>query len=438
MKKILEGIKYWGQLLLLPIYWFSFLFPRNKRIWLFGSTFGRRFADNPRYFYLYVSQMVKKLATATDNMTDDNPCMVDGKPLRPIWISHNKEIVEFLNANGYEAYYNHSLKGIWYCLRGKVYCFDNYSKDISFWLSGGALKFNMWHGVGNKCINFDNQHDKVRHPKNVWEKFKYFPRRLSDEKPSHYVLSTSPMMSEIFARAFQVPKEHVIEAGYPRNDVLFEDINDLQDLQNASDNNIHIRNLYLPQEQKLMDCISSWKQQDLKIIGYLPTFRPSEIKLFEVCDLQQLNHFFQEHDMMMVCKLHPKSSCKQEFEKIEYSNLYVVPAEVDVNTFLGKLDLLIADYSSVYSDYMLLDRPVVAFHYDYEEYARDTRDAYFEWDEYMPEVRAKDGDELEKAILSALEKDDCLIRRKQFRKKLFVHNDGKSSERVIDRLKTLM
>lgn len=48
MKKFLEGIKYWGQLLLLPIYWFSFLFPRNKNIWLFGSTFGRRFADNPR------------------------------------------------------------------------------------------------------------------------------------------------------------------------------------------------------------------------------------------------------------------------------------------------------------------------------------------------------------------------------------------------------
>ena len=56
MKQIINGIKYWGQLLFLPIYWLSFLFPRDKRIWLFGSTFGRRFADNPRYLYLYVSQ----------------------------------------------------------------------------------------------------------------------------------------------------------------------------------------------------------------------------------------------------------------------------------------------------------------------------------------------------------------------------------------------
>ena len=64
---------------------------------------------------------------------------------------------------------------------------DNYSKDINFWLSGGALKVNLWHGVGNKCINYDNLHDCVRHPKDTWERFKYFPRRLSDEKPSHYI-----------------------------------------------------------------------------------------------------------------------------------------------------------------------------------------------------------------------------------------------------------
>ena len=55
-KKIINGLKYWGQLLLLPVYWLSFLVPGNKNIWVFGSTFGRRFADNPRYFYLYVSQ----------------------------------------------------------------------------------------------------------------------------------------------------------------------------------------------------------------------------------------------------------------------------------------------------------------------------------------------------------------------------------------------
>ena len=51
-------------------------------------------------------------------------------------------------------------------------------------------------------------------------KWKYFPRRLSDEKPSHYVLASSDMMAGIFARAFRVSRNHVITDGYPRNDVL--------------------------------------------------------------------------------------------------------------------------------------------------------------------------------------------------------------------------
>ncbi|MDE6420890.1 MAG: hypothetical protein K2K87_10230, partial [Lachnospiraceae bacterium] len=67
-RKAVNGIKYWGQLLLLPIYWLSFLMPRDKNIWLFGSTFGRRFSENPRYLYLYACQHREE------------------NGLRPIWI----------------------------------------------------------------------------------------------------------------------------------------------------------------------------------------------------------------------------------------------------------------------------------------------------------------------------------------------------------------
>jgi len=48
-----------GTAFLLPVYWLSFLMPRDKGIGLFGSTFGRRFADNPRYFYLYCRQHIE-------------------------------------------------------------------------------------------------------------------------------------------------------------------------------------------------------------------------------------------------------------------------------------------------------------------------------------------------------------------------------------------
>ena len=141
---------------------------------------------------------------------------------RAIWISKKKEIVTFLKQNGLEAYYYKSWKGIFYCLHGGVYIFDNYSKDISFWLSGGAKKVNLWHGTGNKKINYDNKFDTLRHPKNKWEAFQNFLITISNEKPSHYVLATSEMMGDIFSSAFQVPRDHILIDGYPRNDVLFE------------------------------------------------------------------------------------------------------------------------------------------------------------------------------------------------------------------------
>lgn len=267
-KKIINGLKYWGQLLLLPVYWLSFLVPGNKNIWVFGSTFGRRFADNPRYFYLYVSQhsayQSDKLAQRVDawkkeghEWKADEDCLT----IRAVWISHNKEIVSFLQSNGYEAYYYHSLKGIWMALRAGVYLFDNYSKDINFWQSGRALKVNMWHGIPLKKIQADNRFDLFRHPKNSWEKFKCFPRNLSDEKPSHYVLTTSEFMRPIFSSAFRT--EHVLVSGYPRNDRLISDV-----LENV-----------LPElEEKELEKITSFRERDSrgKMVYYMPTFRDSE------------------------------------------------------------------------------------------------------------------------------------------------------------------
>ena len=220
MVKVTKWLKYWGQLFLLPIYGISFLFPRDKELWLFGSSFGRRFADNPRYFYQY----------CVKNKVQLN--------IHPIWISHDKEIVKYLRSRGFEAYVYYSLKGFYYAIIGKVYLYDNYSKDINFWQSGGAIKINMWHGIPLKKIQADNKNDKFRHPKNLWEKWRNLPRNLSDEKPSDYVLTTSENLKTIFSSAFRT--NNVITYGYPRIDYLISD---------------KINYLLMPKEQEELDIV---------------------------------------------------------------------------------------------------------------------------------------------------------------------------------------
>lgn len=409
MKKVINSIKYWGQLLLLPIYWFSFLFPRSKKIWLFGSTFGKRFADNPRYLYLYISQLSKLEGSKyfTEVSSD----------IRPIWISHNKEIVAFLNNNGYEAFYNHSLKGIWYCLRGKVYCFDNYSKDISFWLSGGAIKFNMWHGIPLKKIQADNQFDRIRHPKNIWEKFKTFPRRLSDEKPTHYVLTTSQFMRPIFESAFRTKK--VSMAGYPRIDSFAYD---------------EIQNLYTDIEKNTLKKIQFLLNQtpNSKMIYYLPTFRNSESMFFNVVDLKKFNKFLENNNYIFCTKLHPKSKLREKFQTMEGKNIINIDADTDPYVFIPLSHILVTDYSSIYFDYLFTGKPIVFFDYDLDIYLKDSREMYFDYEEYTPGIKANNQQDLEQSIQYILSGNDMYKNeRLKLKYKVFDQTDTAVSKKLV-------
>lgn len=373
MKRLMEWITYWGQIFLLPLYWCSRLFPRRKDIWLFGSTFGRRFADNPRYFYQYCRKAGKEAG------------------IRPIWISHDTELVAYLCNHGYEAYRYHSLKGLYYALRGKVYLYDNYSKDINFWQSAGGIKVNMWHGIPLKKIQADNKHDKFRHPRNRWERWKNFPRNLSDEKPSDWVLTTSEFMKPVFSSAFRT--KHVFTCGYPRTDYLISD---------------EIDNLLLPKEQQQMSLVTEFQKKrgkgNVKIVYYMPTFRDSESKFFEVMDLGRFQKYLAEKDILFCVKLHPKSKLRKEFADLMergFENVLVIDADSDPYVLLKITDVLITDYSSVYFDFLLLDRPIIFFDYDREEYISQSRDLYFDYESMTPGVKTETTEGLIEALQSA-------------------------------------
>lgn len=408
--KVVSGLKYWGQLLLLPIYWLSFLVPRDKKLWLFGSTFGKRFADNPKYLYLYVSQHKEELG------------------IRPVWLSHDREIVEFLRgADGgtgiYEAYYYHTLKGIWLALRGKVYLFDNYSKDINFWQSGGAVKVNLWHGIPLKKIQADNFFDLFRHPRNRWERWKNFPRNLSDEKPHHYVLATSEFIRPVFASAFLT--KNVIVNGYPRNDSMLSG---------------SLVNLYTDLERETLSWIQEKvREGGMRMLYYMPTFRDSEKVFFEVVDLRELNVFLESNQLLLCVKLHPKSKLRGEFEKLRSENIIVIDADADPYVFIQDSSLLITDYSSIYFDYLLSGKPVVFFDYDLEEYLRNTREMYFDYREYTPGRKAETLEELEKALLETLEDEEIYWReREEMIGKMFQNKRHEASGVLVEKLKRII
>lgn len=381
-KMWMKEIMYWLNVLQLPIYWLSFLMPRNRRIWVYGSTFGKRFADNPKYFYLYMNQLKKD-------------------KIRSIWITKDKKVLELLRFNNYEAYYCKSIKGMWYCLRAKVYLYDNYSKDISFVLSGGAKKINLWHGIPLKKINMDNKFDLVRHPRNNWEKFRWFLRRISDEKPSHYVLTTSEFLVPIFSSAFIT--KNVLVSGYPRNDFIISNL---------------IKNIYTKREEEFLNKIENFlNSSNGKVVFYMPTFRESEIKFFDLMDMIEFNKFLVSNNILFCVKLHPKSKLNSKFELLSTNRLVVIEPNIDPYIFLKHTDVLVTDYSSIYFDYLLLHKPIVFFNYDMEDYLSYSREMYFTYDEYTPGLKAKTMKELMDilSLLVAKNDDGCQEERNKIR-----------------------
>lgn len=396
MNNIKNQIKYFSQIFLIPVYMLSHLMPRNKKIWVLGSTFGKRFADNPRYFYLYLNQF-------------------KNGQVKAIWISKNKNIIRQLNKNNLPAYYLYSLKGVFYCLRAKVYLYDNYSKDICFTLSGGAVKINMWHGIPLKKINMDNKFDLVRHPENKFKKFYWKLRRMTDEKPRDYVITTSKNLKKIFSSAFNT--KNVIVSGYPRNDVLC---------------NNNLKNVLLENEKKAFQDIKKMSKSK-KIILYMPTFRESESKFFDIIDIQRFNRFLEKNNLFLCIKLHIKSKLKQEFEKINSKNIYVIDADIDLYSFFKYTNILITDYSSTYFDYLNLNKKIIFFNYDLKDYLEDSREMYFDYNKATPGRKVSTQDELEKAILE----EDIFEKKREHIKNKVIGVKDNSSENLFLNIKII-
>lgn len=95
-------------------------------------------------------------------------------------------------------------------------------------------------------------------------------------------------------------------------------------------------------------------------------------------------------------------------------------------------DVLVTDYSSVMFDYALLDRPIVIYAPDWEDYVRE-RGVYFDLMKHPPGVVARSPQELVTAFESgAVWRSRSL--RAAFRERFCEFDDGRAAEKVVRRV----
>lgn len=320
------------------IWFLSFIIPRSKRIWVFGSFRGA-FSDNAKYLFIHVS--------STQNV------------VHPVWISYNSATVRCIKEKGFKAYSIFSLKGLYYALRGKYYFFNSYTSDICFFTSGRAVRINLWHGVGLKKIEFciDKGPMYNRYVKKTFKEHFYYPQVY--QRPKYFISSTD-FQSVKFAQAFRITEEQCLNIGYPRNDILL--------MKEA------IRQNYINsfEDEEVKAYVQVFKNYD-RVFLYMPTWRESQRNLFaEHLDLERLNVLMKNQNRLLVLKPHANTIINNKEQFNRCSHVLLLDNQIDIYPLLPYTDILITDYSSILYDYLLMDgKKVILYLYDYSQYVID-------------------------------------------------------------------
>lgn len=95
-------------------------------------------------------------------------------------------------------------------------------------------------------------------------------------------------------------------------------------------------------------------------------------------------------------------------------------------------DLLVTDYSSVFFEFLLLDKPILFFAADYASYT-DARGYYLDYNE-LPGELVTDNILIDKYVEEAL-LDSCSSARNAFKQKYMLMCDGNSTDRVLNYVK---
>jgi CDP-glycerol glycerophosphotransferase len=150
---------------------------------------------------------------------------------------------------------------------------------------------------------------------------------------------------------------------------------------------------------------------------------------------RKFDNFLKENKLLFIVKSHSIPAFKDEFDR-DMKNLKVYEKTADVYPLFKYIDLLITDYSSIYMDFLHLNRPVLYYVFDLVEYKRDSRTIQFDFDEMTPGPKVENFEELMKMIKHFLidKNDGFEKKRKRIRNLAFKYKDGKSSERIYKEL----
>ena len=285
---------------------------------------------------------------------------------------------------------------------------EDYYKYTSFQkVRDGQEICQLWHAAGAyKKFGFSREGNS--------ENIKIHPGYRKYTK----AITSSDFIRKNYAEAFDISIDKVRATGVPRTDVFFDP------------EYIEKTKAQIYEEYPIL--------KEKKVIMFAATYRGRRAYDaaydFEMIDPGSLYQALSG-DYVFVFKWHPatynnlRREEKEMYHVEEYGDFFLDLSKArDINDLLLVTDVLITDYSSVIFDYLLVDKPLVYYAYDLEDY-QGGRGLYYNFDDYCYGLVARTLDELVEAIRA---EDMCQEKRSEFRKKFMEACDGHATEKTVE------
>ena len=373
------------QLLSLPVFYTK---KRDNNLWVFGEWFGERCCDNCLYFANYVAEHHPEI--------------------KVVWISLKGTDLRLLNKS-IETVVMDTQLAIDYLKRAGYVFFVQSSRDLTHLnkiFYSGSKVINLWHGAPWKKIGIDVV--KSNKLKKLFEKLRL---KLFG---GQYYLAYSDVFERIFSRAYALDKDRIIKAGYPRNQVFYDE------------------KLAAESKKRLLKIIGSRCHSsinsDTRVISYMPTFR--NIKgSFSFIAAQKRDEFeslLEKKNAIIVQKGHFAEKNVNYKHDLEYGRVFTIH-DVSAQELLASSDILISDYSSCIFDYLISGNPIIYYIYDYDEYNQNDRGLYFDKNDVLAGAEACSEDELLMALSEYLDDKDKDSELREIRKNQYLNYESSDS-----------
>lgn len=330
-------------------------------------------------------------------------------------VGNSKIFGDYLEKNGYEVYYNwnnppegaknicHNRIKDWpIFLSSKTVVTTHSISDLGKFqmiLRRGRTFIELWHGIPLKAMG---------HLMDESTEYKRFIERGKLKRVKLWSV-TSEVFKRLYQAMYPLDKEVFQVLGSPRNDqyktqkVDFDHyLDDLPDFN--------------------------------KVILYAPTRRDNgENALFfpfKDDELEKVKSFIEKNRILILTRGHIDNLTDKRIES-KYIRELGSDKVFDIDSILSGFDSVITDYSSIYFDYLFMNRPLAFIPYDIDSYLKN-RGMLFDYDSVTPGHKILKGDD----FIGYLE--DLVIGRDIYKEKRqwvfdlsYKYQDFNSCERIF-------